>query len=168
MQFLIAIDHPSWDSMIDNLQCCLQSVHDWILRNGLTISPYKTELILLGSASKLAHLGYSAMLNVAGWMISPVSSVNLRCRMCNHPVWFLPDVFQFKHQNSPLGICFQGWTPFLDILVTRMVEPVKFLQLRKLRNYAEISYGSIVEIIKYLQIIYIFAGRLRLKEKKIN
>ena len=53
----------------------MQYVHNWFLRNGLAIGHDKTEIILLGSAHRLAHVGNPAVVNVVGCTISPVSSV---------------------------------------------------------------------------------------------
>ena len=74
-QLYTAIAHPNYDAVIDNRQCCMQYVNHWFLRNGLAINPDKTELTLLLSAPKLAHLGNPAAVNIAGCTISPVSSI---------------------------------------------------------------------------------------------
>ena len=95
----IATDHPySYDTVIGSLSCCMQSICDWFLSNGLTSNPDKTQLVLLGSTPKL-YLGNLAMINVAGCMISLVSLVKSLC---------VPDsvMIYYKPVNNICQLCY--------------------------------------------------------------
>ena len=74
-ELYIALNQSDMMAKLCDVDQCSKAVHDWFLWNGLALNPDKTEVLLLGSATKLRHRNCVNAVNIDGVDVSLVDSV---------------------------------------------------------------------------------------------
>ena len=74
-QLYIGIDPKSIVESLDILDKCSRAVLDWFTNNGLALNPSKSEVLFMGTRTKLHSVGNIAKVSVTGCDISPAESI---------------------------------------------------------------------------------------------
>ena len=74
-QLYIGVDPKSIVESLDILDKCSRAVLDWFTNNGLTLNPSKSEVLFMGTRTKLHFVGNIAKVSVTGCDIFPAESI---------------------------------------------------------------------------------------------
>ena len=74
-QLYIGVDPKSIVESLDILDKCSRAVLDWFTNNGLVLNPSKSEVLFMGTRTKLHSVGNIAKVSVTGCDISPAESI---------------------------------------------------------------------------------------------
>ena len=76
-QLYVVISHLNQDTALAQLERCLDELHIWFCCNGLSLNPYKTDAILLGTSMPSKTISTLNTINIAGTPVALSDSVKI-------------------------------------------------------------------------------------------